>query len=243
MDSIKHVIELIFIISVFITMISQYNSNYVDGWQGARYLAETILSSSWLYIWRAKPYSDETYSKKNFRETIQKLKKEIDVQDFDWLYVDEKGRISPKEPSDIMITLRNSKIDSKKDNYIKTRLKNQINWYSEKVLFNQKKSAQCFWIGLFLMGTGAILTVLIIVKWLPDLSYLGFFTTAAASVFSWGQAQRYDNLKVTYGVTERELIEFEQKLNETSNEDDLIDLVEDIEKAISREHKLWLDRK
>lgn len=243
-DAIRHVIELIFIISIFIIMISQYNSNYINGWQSSRYLAETVLSNAWLFVWKSKPFDvTEDESENNFKESLRKIKKEINVQDFDWLYVDKKGRISTKEPSNLMIKLRNCKIDSKKYNYIQTRLKNQIDWYTEKASFNQKRSTQCFWAGILLMGTGAILTVIIIVKWLPDLSYLGFFTTASASIFSWNQAHRYDELKITYNLTAYELREFEQKINGMSNEDELIELIEDIEKAISREHKLWLTKK
>jgi hypothetical protein len=243
-DTIRHVIELILIISVFIIMISQYKSNYINGWQSSRFLAETILSNAWLFVWKSKPFDlNEEESENIFREIIRKLKNEINVQDFDWLYVDQKGRISIEEPSNLMITLRNSNIDSKKYNYVQTRLKNQICWYSEKASFNKMRSTQCFWAGLLLMGTGAILTVLIIAKWLPDLSYLGFFTTASASVFSWSQAERYDKLKITYDLSAYELREFEQKINRMSNEDELVELIENIENVISREHKIWLEKK
>lgn len=242
-DTIRHVIELILIISVFIMMISQYKSDYINGWQSSRFLAETILSNAWLFVWKSKPFDlNEEESEKIFREIIRKLENEINVQNFCWLYVDQKGSSSIDDTSKL-IPLRNSNIDSKKSNYIQKRLKNQRSWYSDKASFNMRRSTQCFWAGLLFMGTGAILTVIIIAKWLPDLSYLGFFTTASASVFSWSQAQRYDKLKITYDISAYELREFEQKINRMSNEDELVELIENIENAISREHKIWLEQK
>src|SRR5680860_1257461 len=58
---IKHLIELVLILTVLILMIVQYKSNYMNGWQKSRFLAESILSSSWLLLFKIDIY-DNTWN-------------------------------------------------------------------------------------------------------------------------------------------------------------------------------------
>ena len=132
--------------------------------------------------------------------------------------------------------------EMKRDKYIEYRLDNQIDWYNNKASHNQKRSALWFIAGLSLLGIGAILTIGVIVGYLPNWSFLGFFTTVSVSISSWFQAKRNDELKITYSVTAQELLRFRDRLKLTSDEAELGKLVEYTEKAISREHKLWLTR-
>ena len=97
-------------------------------------------------------------------------------------------------------------------------------------------------IGLSLLGVGVILTIGVIVGYLSNWPFLGFFTTVSVSISSWFQAKRNDELKITYSVTAQELLRFRAKLKLTTDEDELVKLVEYTEMAISREHKLWLTR-
>ncbi len=231
----KHFFELLLIILVLIIMILQYKSNYMEGWQNARYLAESILSNAWLFVWKCAPFNSNQNDHTNFINIIERLEKEVSLKPFLSLAPDQDDEIS-----DWMNNFRDSKVEVKKNNYIKYRLNDQINWYFNKASFNQKRSTQLFIAGLSLMGIGAILTIGIIIGIIPNWTFLGFFTTTAVSVFSWSQAKRNDELKITYGVSAQELSRFKSKMNLCSNENELIELVEDTEKAISREHKLWL---
>ena len=63
-EKIKHFVELTLIISVLVLMIIQFKSNYMDGWQKSRFLAESILSQSWLLLFKVNNYD------KNFNEAI-----------------------------------------------------------------------------------------------------------------------------------------------------------------------------
>lgn len=234
-EIIKHFFELLLIILFLIVMILQYKSNHMEGWQNARYLAESILSNAWLFVWKCEPFNNNQNEKIIFINIIEKLEREINLRPFLCLATNQGDEISGW-----MDSFRNSEVEVKRNNYIKYRLDDQITWYSNKASFNQKRSTQWFIAGLSLMGIGAILTIGIIIDFIPNLTFLGFFTTTAVSVFSWSQAKRNEELKITYGVSARELSKFKSKMNLCSNENELIELVEDIEKAISREHKLWL---
>lgn len=234
-DLIKHSVELILIIIVLLLMILQYKSNNMEGWQNARYLAESILSNAWLFVWKCKPFKDDSNCNIKFIDTVEKLENEVTIKSL-LSSVPSHG----DEIAEWMNNFRNCDLKDKIDKYFKYRLDNQINWYTNKANYNQKRSTQCFIAGLSSMGIGAILTIAIIISVIPSWSFLGFFTTAAVSVFSWSQTKRHDELKVTYGVSAHELSRFKSKMKNTSDENQLIDLVADVEKAISREHKLWL---
>ena len=235
-DHNKHIVEFFLIFFVFITMLLQYRSNHVDGWQNARYLAESILSNAWLFICKCEPFEgDKLAATKNYMDSIEKLEKDIPLNQFISLVPNQDD-----EMSDWMIEFRNSKINVKKDLYIKNRLDNQIRWYSNKADFNRRRSTLWFGVGLALMIIGAIITAMIILGHIPDISFLGFFTTTAVSVFSWAQAKRNDELKVTYAISSRELSRFKARMNLCSNETEFIDLVSDIETSMRTEHKIWL---
>ena len=81
LEQIKHVVELFLIILVLITMMSQYKSNYVDGWQNARYLAESALSNAWLFVWKCKPFEGDNFAATNvFIDVLEDLEKNIPLQ-------------------------------------------------------------------------------------------------------------------------------------------------------------------
>ncbi len=227
-------IELGLITLVFLSMIIQNSYNYVKGWQNTRFLAESILSNAWLYVWKCEPYAEEKTANREFVGIVGDLETEVDTIPYISLYSSEEPEIAHW-----MKKFRKEKLAAKKEQYIKFRMDDQINWYSKKATHNQNRSTQGFIVGLSLMGLGAIFTLLILSDYLPNLSFLGFFTTAAASVFSLSQAKRYDQLKVTYGVSAMELRRFKARMDPLTINNELKELVGNIEKAISREHKLW----
>ena len=237
-DIIKHSIELILIIVVLSIMIWQHNVNYTKGWENARYLAESILSSAWLFVWRCDPFDrDDKSASEKFIDIVGNFETQIDLGGFLAPVTPQKNGIS-----DWMKNFRGDDPATKRDKYIEYRLDDQIDWYTSKAAHNQKRSALWFIAGLSLLGVGAILTIGVIVECLPNWSFLGFFTTVSVSISSWFQAKRNDELKITYSVTAQELLRFRAKLKLTADEDELVELVEYTEMAISREHKLWLTR-
>ncbi len=226
--------ELIFIIVVFVCMIWQYHADYMKGWQNARFIAESILSNAWLFVWKCEPFKDDQNAEKEFIDIVENLEKEIDLSSFLSLNSDYGSGIS-----EWMKKFRQENVIKKKENYVHFRVQEQINWYSKKAKKNQRESTKWFWIGLGLMSLGAVLTIGILVDYLPNLSFLGLLTTASAIVVSWSQAKRNDELTVTYGVSAQELSIFNSRMQITTDELELNELVEKVEKAVSREHKLW----
>jgi len=66
---------------------------------------------------------------------------------------------------------------------------------------------------------------------------------AAAAAAAWLQTKDHANVAQAYAVAARELWAIEQRLGEPRDEREWADFVESAERAISREHTLWLARR
>jgi hypothetical protein len=239
-EKIKHFIELTLIISVLILMIIQFKSNYMDGWQKSRFLAESILSQSWLLLFKVNNYNkDFNEAISIFLERIKEMKSEINVND----YLKFVSQVSSDNDRPQWITENFDKsISEKKDYYIIERINDQEKYYFKKTLYNSRNSERYFWFGVSAMGIGAILTILTIMEFVPNFSYLGLFTTLSAALFSWKQTKRFEELSSTYSVAIEELKDFKKKLLLDNSESEIKEIIYDTEKSISREHKLWVSK-
>ncbi len=239
-EKVKHFIQLLLIFIVLILMIRQFRSNYMDGWQKTRFLAESILSQSWLLFFKIDKYDNSlNNSLQIFHDRIKSMKSEINITNYlRFLSPVSIDNDKPKWVADNFNLTNDEKIEY----YIKNRLNDQELYYYKKTLYNTKKGERFFWFGLCSMGLGAILTVLTIMDLVPNFSYLGLFTTLAAAVFSWKQTKRFEELSSTYSVAIDELKDFKKKLLLSPTENRTKEIVYDVEKAISREHKMWVSK-
>ena len=241
LEIIKLIIYLILMSLVLILMIIDFANNYMDGWQKSRFLAESILSNCWLLIFKCEIYNYNKYDDaiSELHKRIKFLKKEINVNNF----LSYTGVINQDNDSPTWIYENfNANLKAKKQFYIENRIQEQINWYNQKTKSNKDNSRNYFILGLISLSIGIILTALVLAKLIPNLSYLGLFTTLTASLFSWKQTKRFDELKTTYSVTADELCHFKNIIEIEQNESEIQKIVLDTENSISREHKLWFNK-
>lgn len=232
-------VPLILLIMVMGVMVYQTTQNYVKCWQNARYIAETVLSNTWLLIWKCKPFGD----KLDRKELNKKFLEINDVKEF--MEISHLPCISGNFDSTIPVFIyeyREKDIMHKKEDYIKYRIEDQRSWYSSKADYNKRQMTIWFDLGLGLMIFGAILTILAIIQVLPSISFLGFITTLAANIFSWTQTNKFEELEVNYSISANELSKFYSIFSQTSCEIELPELVAKIEDVVSHEHKLWIRR-
>lgn len=231
--------ELIFIILVMAIMILQYAQGYLKCWQNSRFVAETVLSDAWLFIWKCSPF-DESLDRRELTERFLEIDSLEEFQEITH---------SPCLPSDyssdipeFIYELRKQSVADKKIHYLTNRLNDQVTWYSKKAMYNGRRGKWWFLLGLGLMLLGAILTILVLVGMLPDISFLGLLTTLAATFSSWNQTQRNDQLKITYSLSAQELSKLVPIMSQATDEQELMKLVAKIENIVSHEHKLWTMR-
>lgn len=239
-ENVKHTFQLVLIIGVLILMVMQFKSNFMDGWQKARFLAESTLSQSWLLFFKVNQYDDSFSNALSlFHEKIKFMKSEVDLSNY-------LKFLSPtSNDNDNPDWIRNNfeKTNSEKiEFYIKHRLNDQEKYYYKKTLFNARKGETFFWLGILSMGLGAFLTILTMMDIIPNFAYLGLFTTLAAAIFSWKQTKRFEELSSTYSVAIDELKDFKKKLLLQPTEQKTKEIIYDTEKSISREHKLWVSK-
>lgn len=216
-------------------IIFQQNKNYMQGWQNARFIAESVLSHSWLYSFKIGIYNNtEKLASTSFIDSVDKIEKEVELKHFYSLYSSQLPPIS-----DWMFKLfSEADIANKKAFYIQHRLDDQISWYTKKSGFNMKQSGFWFTLSLILLLSGIILTLVV---QLNQFSVLGFLSTITAAILTWRQTKRFDELKVTYAVAAKELHSLKAKFELEKDEPDILKFVEEAEKSISREHKLWFN--
>jgi len=239
-EKLKHFFQLILIIGVLILMILQFKSNYMDGWQKTRFLAESILSQSWLLFFKVNKYNDELNNALLvFQDRVKLMKSEINLTEY--FKLSSPISVDNDKPRWIIenFALPNSE---KTEFYIKHRLTDQEKYYYKKTKYNTQKGEVFFWLGLTSMGIGALLTILTIMDIIPNFAYLGLFTTLSAAIFSWKQTKRFEELSTTYSVAFDELKDFKKKLLLNPSEVRTKEIIYDVEKSISREHKMWVSK-
>lgn len=216
-------------------IIFQQNKNYMNGWQNARFIAESVLSNSWLFSFKIGIFNTtEKEATKSFIDSVDKIEKEVELKNFLSIYSSPLPTIA-----DWMQKLFNEPSSAvKKEFYIKHRLDDQIKWYSKKSEFNMEQSSLWFTLSLILLLVGIILTLIIANN---PFSILGFLSTITATILTWRQTKRFDELKVTYAVAAKELHSLKAKFELEKDEPDILKFVEEAEKSISREHKLWFN--
>lgn len=216
-------------------IIFQQNKSYMQGWQNARFIAESVLSSAWLFSFKVWPYTKtEKDAVTKFIDNIDKIEKEVDLKQFLSIY-------NSSEPT-IAGWMQNlfweADILKKRDFYIKHRLDDQISWYTNKSEYNRNQSGLWFTLSLILLLAGIVTTLFIR---LDQFAVLGLVSTLTAAILTWRQTKRFDELKTTYAVAVKELHALKTKLNLENDEKDIISFVDEAEKSISREHKLWFN--
>jgi hypothetical protein len=232
--TIRYIIVALSVIILGIIILQQ-TQNYMQGWQNARFIAESVLSNCWLFSFKVAPYdSDKRQAIKSFLETVEKIEKEVELKRFYSIYSSNLDPVS----SWMNNLYDEGNMQEKKSFYIEYRLDNQINWYTQKANINRKNSDNWFLMSLGLLIAGIVLTLFIA---LYEFSILGFLSTVAATILTWRQTKRFDELKVTYAVAAKELESIKGRFQLEDDAPDIIKFVEETEKSISREHKLWFN--
>jgi hypothetical protein len=208
-------------------------------WYQGRALAESCKTLVWRFMMCAELFEKELKShqaKERFVEKINELGKQFTdlnkAMDADLL---RTGAIS-----DYMIEVRNMDLENRKKFYLEERIKDQINWYSNKATINGKLYNR--WYGIIIACKSlAIITSLFLVKF-PNspICLIGIFTTVSAGVTGWLQTKKHQELKLAYTTAAHELNMIVPLADSIASDQAFSQFVLDSENAISREHTLWL---
>ncbi|MBB4081121.1 hypothetical protein GGR28_003768 [Lewinella aquimaris] len=139
-----------------------------------------------------------------------------------------------------MKDVRDATLDERINHYRLYRIQDQINWYSRKAEFNRNLSNQYFWLLIISQALAIIASVYIIVQPKTNFNFVGLFTTIAASLLTWIQVKKYNELNTAYSTTNIELVKARDTMSTILDENAFAKFVLDAENAVSREHTTWL---
>ncbi|MGD0588336.1 MAG: DUF4231 domain-containing protein [Thermoplasmata archaeon] len=208
-------------------------------WFSMRAIRESLKSLTWRFALRVGEFSgDDTAALKTFLERTQGI-----VGTFssyrpphtDSTALDDTAALSE------LTRIRNLPWNVVRDLYVKDRLARQIDWYSQKATDNERHANLLEYVilGLGILGfvVGIVFVALGLVAGLPVFALLA---TLIAAILAWGQARRYSGLVGPYRNAESELRRIATELQLTATAESFRSLIEEAERAISREHSMWL---
>ncbi|AXW60747.1 hypothetical protein CJO94_00930 [Ralstonia solanacearum] len=208
-------------------------------WYSARALAESVKTSCWRFVTRAEPFGNpDEQDRHNF---VQRLKQVLDSNK------DVAGRLNTyldkSQITDEMERIRGLSTRDRQAYYRDHRIADQLSWYARKAAFN-RRMATAFYVALFVTIFVAIVFALGKIRF-PSAPYwpTDAFITLAASLLSWIQAKRFQELAVSYALTAHEISFIRQRAEAAANDTELAAFVGDAENAFSREHTQWVARR
>ena len=212
-------------------------------WYGCRALAESIKTSTWRYMMRAKPFEDSTkLSEVQFKFTsfLQEILKAN-------RHAGDLIAHSPSTGESItaaMTAVRSLPLMERKEHYRKDRIDDQRAWYLAKA-----KTNQCHFRGwvvacVMVQGTAIIVALLRISydsQW--SLWPTAPLLVLVSSIIGWIQIKKFTELASAYNLTAHEIGIIQTRLNHINTETEFSEFVNEAERAFSREHTQWLARR
>jgi hypothetical protein len=210
-----------------------------DAWFRARAFAENTKNAAWRFMMTPQPtdQADIEREERGFLEELQQIRGRFpQVEKHLSRFQDDGYEITTK--------MREVRALSTLDRlaYFKLhRLENQIGWYKKKAKMNATSEQRWFYAIIVADGLAVIFAV---VRLLTDIEYnpTGGIAALAACLLAWTQTKRFSDLANTYGVASRDLNGLATRADHVHNEDELRAFVEEVDVAVSREHRLWVER-
>jgi hypothetical protein len=230
-----------------------------DRWFQARAVAETSKSLAWEFMMGSKRIlsrelfgkgfimGDKNGESKNVRSAeteLVRVLKDMRGEFKESLYPDWDKASVESEISDEMRTMRSLDPSERKSIYLARRLDDQIEWYGKKAKSNKKMKGYFASLAIALEAVGlGIAIYAIIFDVVPAEGMMALIATMVSSLVGWSQSRRYAELVEPYLYTSDTLKELRERFTRVANEDELVELVEESEHTISREHQMWQIRR
>ncbi|MBF0706024.1 DUF4231 domain-containing protein [Alkalihalobacillus hwajinpoensis] len=215
-----------------------HNSNLQKKWYDGRAIAESIKTMSWKFINSVHPYDQKESENIYIKDIKDILKKHGGVSKLLTLSITEGNTIITDE----MQSFKALPEEKRKEVYLAQRIQNQINWYTNKAQENSRDKNIWFYTAFSFQLLAIVAVIILFLNSDLAVNFVGLFVTISTSLISWIQVKRYQELIEAYSVTAMEL-EFIYDRGIRIKESDLPNFIGDAEKAISREHTLWIARR
>jgi SMODS and SLOG-associating 2TM effector domain 1/SMODS and SLOG-associating 2TM effector domain 3 len=230
------------IISIFYSIVVHL-SKLQKFWYEGRAVAESIKTMSWKYLNCVTPFENDQDSKKVENQFINDLRYILETYHEILEHINCSNKHDPVIITTEMKEFRKIAWVDKKDIYLNQRIKKQRDWYLSKTKINSTHKNKWFAVAVILQVLSLLSIFYVVENSSVSSNLVGFFASASTSIVSWIQVKRYQELQQAYSTTALELDIIYHQGTQIEFEDDFLKFVEDAEKAISREHTLWIARR
>lgn len=206
-------------------------------WYDARAASESIKTASWEFAVGGEAFRlNDAAAESRYIEVLKRVLANLKSLD-----VGAAG-IANASVTPSMKSLRVASRSARAQAYLRGRVEEQVNWYSDKAAGNKRRYRQFSW-AVVAIETGAVLLGILRVGGAVGPDYLGPLAAGAAGVVGWMQAKKYSNLAEAYAVTSHEVSLVPATLEHAQSEESWATAVHDAEAAFSREHTMWQARR
>jgi hypothetical protein len=209
-----------------------------QAWFQARAFAENAKDAAWRFMMMPKPavQTDVEAEEKTFLEELQQIRGRFPQVEKHLSAHDGGG----EELTSAMREVRAKSAQERLTFYKEHRLLDQIEWYRAKAKFNAR--AETRWFVFILVGeTLAVVVATVRMSTSTGYNPTGAIAAISACFVAWRQAKRFGDLSNTYGVACRDLNGLLTRAEHVHDEAQLLVFVDEVESAISREHRLWVE--
>ena len=213
-------------------------------WFSSRAIAESVKKESWRFMMKAEPYDGAISDSVAEERFLDRMREILDRQSSALAgelgsNLDERAMIT-----ECMKQVRKKPFEDRRAFYAKERIHDQKLWYTAKAKWNRTQQSRWFLISWILQIAAAALA-LALIKFgdVPMVNPVGILTTAGAGVMSWVNARNYREISQSYGLVAHELTLLEAREAHATTEEKSLEILEDVEGTISREHTIWLARR
>lgn len=234
-----YIISLVLLISSIGLTIAIKYFKFEDLWYQARALAESAKTLTWRYMTGAENFELELAS----FDVVAKLNNDLQdlTNQFPELMKFMKIDILRRFPiTSEMGRIRGLHWRDRLDVYIKDRIIDQINWYSNKAEYNKKKKESWLRVTILFQVFSVIGCIFLIIYPTTSWNLVGLFTTITGACLAWLELKQYQALVQAYKTAAWELTQIRSLGTSIADKSEFERYVLDSENAISREHTMWL---
>jgi hypothetical protein len=225
------VVAVLMLVALILTLVLRYE-RWDDRWFQARAIAENVKASAWRYM-MLPDFDDAAYLAE-----LQKIRERSSATKHLAPFNVGTEEITPR-----MRQVKSSTTASRTVVYRTQRLEDQITWYRDRA--SRNAVAESRWSrAVLVFETAAVLVAASrFTHPLQQYNPIGPIAAVAAGMLGWAQAKKFSDLANTYLVASQDLVAINSRKRSDDDEAVLKSLVIDVESAISREHRLWVERR
>ena len=211
-----------------------------DAWFRTRALAENAKEAAWRFMMQpaCTPDTGDDPVKSAYLDTLQKISERFPGLAKEIAIEADTG----DEITQTMQDVRAKSIADRRNLYLTDRLQDQVDWYASKAKANAASESRWFWFILAAEGT-AVFAAFVRLTLVQEFNPTGGIAALAACLVAWLQTKRFSDLANTYAVAARDLKMIKARYGQAATQDALDKLVDEAETAISREHRLWVEKR